>query len=75
MSLPGPHPTSIRLTADELELLDAYAAWMHDRHGINVNRTGAIKSMIKRLKPPDDPTPAGARFRRAHSAVFGRNQP
>lgn len=69
-------PTSFRFTADELELLDAQAAYLHERHGLNFNRTAAIRNMLRLVKPPEPGTPNGigpaaARFRRAYTTIFG----
>ena len=68
--------TSIRLSEDERELLDAFAGYLHHKSGINVNRTGAIKNMMRRQKPPEtEAGEAAVRFRRAYIRVFGELKP
>jgi hypothetical protein len=67
-------PTSIRLTEDERELLDAFAAYMSVKRGINLNRTQAIKHLMRKAQPPTEAGPEAARFRRAYSIVFGAKE-
>lgn len=67
--------TSIRLTEDERALLDAFAAYMSVKHGVNLNRTQAIKQLMRRARPPDsETTPEAAAFRNAYSTVFGKTK-
>lgn len=65
-------PTSFRLSPDELELLNAQAAWLFERHGLNFDRTAVIRNMMRLAKPPDANTPAARRFREAYTTIFGK---
>lgn len=68
----GARPTSFRLTHAELELLDAQAAFLLERHGLNYNRTAVIRNMMRAAKPPADALgPAAVRFRSAYATMFG----
>lgn len=72
-------PTSFRFSPDELELLDATAAYMLERHGMNHNRTSVIRELLRRSKPPTAEQtgglgPAAVRYRRAYSTIFGGEQ-
>lgn len=68
--------TSIRLSEDERELLDAYKAYLVFKTGVNVNRTGAMKMLMRRAKPPEtEHGEAAVRYRRAYVRVFGETQP
>ena len=76
LGVESPRPTSFRFSEDELELLDAQAAWLLERHGLNYNRTAVIRNMMRLIKPPAPDSAAGlgpgaARFRRAHATIFG----
>ena len=69
-------PTSMRFSPEELELLDAHAAYLQERHGVNHNRTSLIRDMLRRSKPPTSETtgglgPAARRFRNAWTTIFG----
>lgn len=63
-------PTSIRFTADELELIEAAAEALTISRGVPHSRTDVVKVAMKRLKPPDDLGPHLARWRRAYAVVF-----
>lgn len=70
------NPTSFRFSPDELELLDALAAYLTERRGIAYNRTAAIRDMLRRNKPPaaDEPGglgPGALRLRGAYATIFG----
>jgi hypothetical protein len=66
-------PTSFRFSPEELELLDAQAAYLLERHGLNYNRTAVIRNMMRVMKPPVDQLgPAARRYREAYSTIFGK---
>lgn len=68
--------TSIRLNADERELLEAMAAYHAAKHGVRLNRSGMVKTMMRKFKPPsDEPGAEASRWRRAYDVVFGRGAP
>lgn len=77
--MPEYQPTSFRFSPEELELLDAQAAYAYERHGVRVNRTAAIRNMMRLTKPPQ-PGPGGLgpgarRFRSAYTTIFGEPKP
>lgn len=68
--------TSFRLSAEELELLDAQAAYLLERHGLRYNRTAVIRNMMRVVKPPTQEGPQGLgpaarRWRSAYETMFG----
>lgn len=68
--------TSMRFSPEELELLEARAAFMSESLGVKHNRTSTIRDLMRRDRPPL-PTdegglgPQAARFRRAWTTIFG----
>lgn len=69
--------TSFRLSPDELELLDAQAQYLLERHGLKYNRTDVIRNMMRAVKPPTDGVggDGARRFREAYSTIFGKQEP
>lgn len=69
--------TSFRLTEDESELLDAWAAHLKASapHVIRGTHSDAIRHLMKRCLPPDKPGETQSRVRRAYSTIFGKQEP
>lgn len=65
--------TSFRYSADEAELLDAWAAYLKSAnpHIVRGTHSDALRHLMKRAKPPDKPGEAEARVRRAYTTIFG----
>lgn len=63
-------PTSVRFTADELDLIDKAAAALSVSRGFGHSRTDVIKTALKRLQPPEGLGPELADWRRAYGLVF-----
>lgn len=51
------HPTSLRFTHDELELLDAWAAYLGKRRARRVSRTEVVATLLRRAKEPAELSP------------------
>lgn len=69
--------TSFRLSADEAELLDAWAAYLKASasHVIRGTHSDAIRHLMRKASPPSKPGTLEARVRSAHSTIFGKETP
>lgn len=67
--------TSIRFTADETELLDAWAAYLAASAPgvIRGTRSEAVRHLLRKATPPAKPGEHEARIRRAHTALYGEH--
>jgi hypothetical protein len=68
------HPTSLRFTDEQLELLHAWATLLTQRRATRASRIDVISFALKNLKPPDGLSPAESAVRRAHEACFDQNR-
>lgn len=68
--------TSFRYSADEAELLDAWAAYLKaaSPHLIRGTHSDALRHLMKRSGPPTATGEHEARIRRAHSTLFGKTE-
>lgn len=63
-------PTSLRLSREELDLLDAWASWFAHQHHGRWGRAEVIRRILQRATPPAALDPIGAHVREAHAAAF-----
>lgn len=68
------HPTSLRFTDEQLELLQAWSILLTQRRATRATRIDVISFALKNLKPPDGLMPAEADVRRAYKACFDENR-
>lgn len=66
-------PTTIRLSADERELIDAWAAHITSQTGTIGTTSAVIRLLLKRSKPPESPGETQSRIRRAYTTIFGKD--
>lgn len=70
-----PQPTSMRLHADDLALLDAIADYQRATKGGRWSRTETVRQLLKRVKPPESEAGVeAAAWRRAYQAAFSRHE-
>lgn len=67
----GRKTTSFRVSPDEEELLDAWAAYLAHQLGVPSSHSSVIRYMMRRAKPPQDLGETQARVRSAYSTIFG----
>lgn len=60
-------PTTVRFSADDLELIDAMAEHL-SRSGVRHSRTDVLRVLLRKAQPADN----AARWQRAYSVVFGQ---
>lgn len=67
-------PTSMRFSADEIELLDAWRHHLDERnHTKRTSRTDVVRFLLWKMIPPEGlGTPAVVR--RAHATLFGKTE-
>jgi hypothetical protein len=63
-------PTSFRWTPEDVELLDAIKDHLAAKHGFRHSRLDALRSVLKRVTPPED----APRWQRAYRECFGPRQ-
>lgn len=61
--MPNTPVTTMRLSPNEVALLDALAAHQ------GISRTDVVRRLIRQAKPPADLTPSAAAVRRAHDRL------
>jgi hypothetical protein len=64
-------PISIRLTPEDIEILDAIAAHLTHQHGIRIGRGQTVRQLLKRATPPTEPTPTARHWRILHNQHYG----
>lgn len=66
------HPKSFRLSEDEQELIDAWAAYIGQHTGVIGTTSSVIRYLMRRTSPPERPGDTEARVRRAYTTIFGK---
>lgn len=66
------YPTSIRLSQEEEELLDAWAEWLGLHTGTPHSRSRTLRFLMKRALYEGGNTVADRRVRAAYRKVFGK---
>lgn len=65
-------PTTIRLSEDERELIDAWAGHISAQTGTIGTTSAVIRLLLKRAKPPESAGETQSRIRRAYTTIFGK---
>lgn len=69
---PTPYVTTMRLSQEELDLLDAWAKYQHAMGRIpRASRTHIIQRLLEKIPPPKDDLPTAKAVREAYAALFG----
>lgn len=63
-------PTSMRLSEEEIELIDSMREYLNHKTGVYHSRRALFLYLLRRVQPPDGTEAGVARWRRAYDRIY-----